>query len=149
MPPSSLPLSRPAAPTTSFTSTTTTTTTSTPSQTPSSLTLHTHTHRHAPWTYIHLRLHQTTPTNNLDALTTRQYLTAALRTHLGTHGAATAVDILKVTPRTGDVWVRVPREDGAGVVAAVGGAHPSDPGQHRGSAARRHRPRAIRKRGQR
>lgn len=121
MPPT-LPLSRPlpagAAATTSFTSTTSTTSSNAPQ------TLHTHTHRRSPWTYIHLRLHTTPPTTNappLDALTARQHLSAALRSYLGAHGAATAVDILRVDADSGDVWIRVPREDGAGVVAAVGG----------------------------
>ncbi|KAF4544473.1 uncharacterized protein LTHEOB_6043 [Lasiodiplodia theobromae] len=119
MPPT-LPLSRPlpagAAATTSFTSTTSTTSSNAPQ------TLHTHTHRRSPWTYIHLRLHTTPPTTTtLDALTARQHLSAALRSYLGAHGAATAVDILRVDADSGDVWIRVPREDGAGVVAAVGG----------------------------
>ncbi|GME56784.1 uncharacterized protein LTHEOB_6043 [Neofusicoccum parvum] len=115
MPPA-LPLSSRPGPTTSFASTTASTTSSTAPQT-----LATHTHRASPWTYIHLRLHASPAGASppaLDALTARQHLTAALRRHLGAHGAAAAVDVLAV--RGADAWVRVPGEDGAGVVAAAG-----------------------------
>lgn len=116
--PSTLPLSRPpvATATTSFTSTTSTTSSASTSQT-----LASHTHRHAPWTYLHLTLHTAAagePSPDLDALTTRQHLTTALRQHLGAHGAAVPVDILKVA--ASDAWVRVPGADGPAVVAAVG-----------------------------
>ncbi|KAH7025458.1 hypothetical protein B0J12DRAFT_790282 [Macrophomina phaseolina] len=119
MPPHPLPLSRPLTnlpgATTSFTSTASTTS-STAAQT-----LATHTLRHNRWAYIHLSLHAnaaSTASPALDALTLRQHLTAALAQHLGQHGAATPVDVLKISDN--DAWIRVPSEDGAGVVAAIG-----------------------------
>ncbi|KAF4314245.1 hypothetical protein GTA08_BOTSDO00065 [Botryosphaeria dothidea] len=111
--PSTLPLSRPLTTTTSFTSTTSTASTSTHLLT-------THTSPPNRWTYIHLALHTTppSPAQTADALSLRQRLTAALTQHLGAHGAAVPVDVLKMDG--GDAWVRVPREDGAAVIAAVG-----------------------------
>lgn len=55
----------------------------------------------------------------MDILTARTYLTAALQQFLGMTGTAIPIDFLKVEGR--EVWVRVPREDGAAVVEAVSG----------------------------
>jgi ribonuclease P/MRP protein subunit POP8 len=55
----------------------------------------------------------------LDNLTVRSYLTAALTQFLGITGSAISVDILKVDGK--ETWIRVPREDLRAVVAAVGG----------------------------
>ncbi|KAL8843145.1 MAG: hypothetical protein Q9170_000275 [Blastenia crenularia] len=53
----------------------------------------------------------------IDILTARTFLTAALQQYLGLAGTAIAIDFLKV--EGSDVWVRVPREDGAAVVGAI------------------------------
>lgn len=53
----------------------------------------------------------------IDMLTARTYLTSALRQFLGLTGTAISIDFLKLEAR--DVWIRVPREDGAAVVSAV------------------------------
>lgn len=75
-----------------------------------------------PFTYIHLTLLSSSPPNPppspLDELTAHKYLTSALQQFLGLTGTAIPTDILKVEER--DVWIRVPREDGSAVVAAVG-----------------------------
>lgn len=67
----------------------------------------------------------------LDALSARTYLSSALSQFLGLTGTAIPIDILKIepgssssSPSTGSdksdcVWVRVPREDAAAVVAAL------------------------------
>ena len=68
------------------------------------------------------------PQTTLDEITVRSYLTSALTQFLGLSGAAISVDILKVEAAEGkkvddggEVWVRVPREDLAPFLAAVGG----------------------------
>lgn len=57
------------------------------------------------------------PTNPLDAITARTHLTSALSQFLGLTGTAIAIDILHLAGP--DVWIRVPREDGAAVLAAL------------------------------
>ena len=79
--------------------------------------------RNSPWTYLHLCLLSSvpTPSSNLpgiDILTARTHLTAALQQFLGVTGTTIPVDFLKVEGR--DVWVRVPRDDGSAIVAALG-----------------------------
>ena len=59
------------------------------------------------------------PGADIDALTARALLLAPLAQFLGHMGAAVAVDVLRVFGK--DVWVRVPRGDGAVVVGAVCG----------------------------
>ncbi|KAE8444376.1 hypothetical protein EG329_000576 [Mollisiaceae sp. DMI_Dod_QoI] len=56
---------------------------------------------------------------DLDALSVRSHMTAALTQFLGLTGSAVSVDILKMDPK--ECWIRVPREDLSPVVAAVGG----------------------------
>ncbi|KAL9097768.1 MAG: hypothetical protein Q9165_000094 [Trypethelium subeluteriae] len=60
---------------------------------------------------------------NLDALTIRTHLTAALSSFLGLTGSAIPIDILKysgsVTSQN-DVWIRVPAEDESAVITALG-----------------------------
>ncbi|KAI9657035.1 MAG: hypothetical protein M1821_003201 [Bathelium mastoideum] len=59
----------------------------------------------------------------LDALTVRTHLTAALSAFLGLTGSAIPVDILKhsgIVNGSNDAWIRVPFEDGNAVVAALG-----------------------------
>lgn len=79
--------------------------------------------RAPPFTYLHLTLlvssSSTAGPVPLDLLTVRTYITAALQQFLGLTGTAIPVDFLKIEGR--DVWVRVPREDGAAVASAVGG----------------------------
>lgn len=55
----------------------------------------------------------------LDVLSVRSYITAALTQFLGLTGSAISVDILKVD--TKECWIRVPREDLSPIVAAMGG----------------------------
>ncbi|KAI4177843.1 MAG: hypothetical protein LQ343_000307 [Gyalolechia ehrenbergii] len=59
------------------------------------------------------------PAPAIDILTARTYLTSALQQYLGLAGTAISIDFLKVQGR--DIWVRVPREDGAAFVGAVSG----------------------------
>ncbi|KAJ5461309.1 uncharacterized protein N7458_002861 [Penicillium daleae] len=89
------------------------------------------TSRNPPWTYLKLQLipqPDTPPLQPLDALSARTYLSSALSQFLGVTGTAIPIDILKVEPKGtksngltkyGAVWVRVPRDDGAAVVAAI------------------------------
>ncbi|KAG9249204.1 hypothetical protein BJ878DRAFT_91733 [Calycina marina] len=73
-----------------------------------------------PHAYAHLALITSAPSRtSLDAITVRAYLASALMQFLGISGAAIAVDILKL--EEAGVWVRVPREDLAPFLAAVGG----------------------------
>jgi ribonuclease P/MRP protein subunit POP8 len=73
-----------------------------------------------PFSYVHLQLiSDTDSVKDLDSLTVRSYITAALTQFLGVTGAAISVDILKVEGT--ECWIRVPREDLSPVVAAVGG----------------------------
>jgi len=80
--------------------------------------------RNPPHTYLHLTLVTSSPFGILnskaapiDILTARTHLTAALAQFLGLTGTAIPADFLKVEGR--EVWVRVPREDGAVVVGAL------------------------------
>jgi ribonuclease P/MRP protein subunit POP8 len=56
---------------------------------------------------------------NLDEITVRSYITAALTQFLGLTGSSISVDIMKVQGK--ECWIRVPREDLSPVIAAVGG----------------------------
>lgn len=83
--------------------------------------------RNPPYTYMRLSLriipvqrqsHSQLPSQAiLDEITIHQYITAALRSFLGLHGTAIYFDILKVDGN--EAWVRVPRQDGEKVAAAV------------------------------
>lgn len=77
--------------------------------------------RNPPWCYIHLQHLAPTaaPRSQLDAVTAHLHLTAALSSFLGLHGSAIPFDILRLEGR--DVWIRVPADDRAALVAAVGG----------------------------
>ena len=105
---------------------------STPATKPS--TLQTLTLRSPPWSYIHLQqIHhnQASQQTPLDPLTVHLHLTQALHTFLGLHGAAVPIDILKLDSesessssgeeQSGGLWIRVPSQDRAAVLAAVGG----------------------------
>lgn len=73
-----------------------------------------------PFSYVHLQLiSDSDSVKELDALTVRSHITAALTQFLGVTGSAILVDILKV--ELADCWIRVPREDLSLVVAALGG----------------------------
>lgn len=74
--------------------------------------------RNPPFSYLHLTL-LAPATIVFDLLTARAHLTSALNQFLGITGTAIPVDFLKIEGR--DVWVRVPREDGAAVVSAISG----------------------------
>jgi ribonuclease P/MRP protein subunit POP8 len=86
-----------------------------------------------PHTYIHLSLLSTSPQKStqplLSELTAKTYLTRALHQFLGLHGTAISIDILKVSGQ--DVWIRVPREDRAPVLAALGGWNGNGDGEDR------------------
>ena len=75
--------------------------------------------RDPPYCYFHLRLQSLPPQSqaDLDELTIRSYLTAALQQYLGLTGTAIPIDILKV--EGANAWIRVPREDEVAVTAAV------------------------------
>lgn len=75
--------------------------------------------RKPEWTYIHLQHISSSTTASLDAVTAHLHLTAALSTYLGLHGTAIPIDILKLEGR--EIWIRVPAEDRAALIAAVGG----------------------------
>lgn len=55
----------------------------------------------------------------LDGVTAHLHLTAALSSFLGVHGAAIPIDIMNLEGQ--EVWIRVPADDRAAVVAAAGG----------------------------
>lgn len=55
----------------------------------------------------------------LDGVTAHLHLTAALSSFLGVHGAAIPVDITKLEGQ--EVWIRIPADDRAAVIAAAGG----------------------------
>lgn len=74
--------------------------------------------RNPPFSYLHLTL-LAPATTVFDLLTARAHLTSALSQFLGITGTAIPIDFLKIEGR--DVWVRVPREDGAAVVGAISG----------------------------
>lgn len=96
----------------------TTTTTSKTNLAPDRLFQKTVTIRNPPFSYLHLTL-LAPATTAFDLLTARAHLTSALNQFLGITGTAISVDFLKIEGR--DVWVRVPREDGAAVVSAISG----------------------------
>ncbi|KAL4800999.1 hypothetical protein BDV19DRAFT_6338 [Aspergillus venezuelensis] len=92
----------------------------------------TFTARNPPWTYLKLQLihqlntSQTTKATLLDPLTARTYLTSALSQFLGLSGTAIPIDILSISQPQSEsrssekyIWIRVPRQDGASVVAAL------------------------------
>ena len=71
-----------------------------------------------PHTYLHLTLLSSLSNPpEIDLLTARTLLTSALQQYLGLTGTAIPIDFLKLQGR--DVWVRLPREDGAAVVGAL------------------------------
>lgn len=75
-----------------------------------------------PWFYLKLQLIKDPLVKSpisLDNLTVKRYLSAALGQFLGLTGESIPMDILKVEENT--AWVRVAREDGSAVLAAVGG----------------------------
>lgn len=79
--------------------------------------------RNLPWTYFHLTLISTTSLTSasnapaVDILTARTYITSALQQFLGMTGTAIPIDFLKAKGR--DIWIRVPREDGAVFANAI------------------------------
>ncbi|EEH36143.1 hypothetical protein PAAG_00466 [Paracoccidioides lutzii Pb01] len=89
------------------------------------------TSRKPPWSYLKLQLitqpspPSSSPSTPLDEITARTYLTTALSQFLGISGTSISIDILKIENSTGQknnnniVWIRVPRDDAAAVVAAV------------------------------
>ncbi|KAF7719587.1 Uncharacterized protein PECH_005488 [Penicillium ucsense] len=90
------------------------------------------TSRNPPWTYLKLQLipqPDAPALQPLDELSARTYLSSALSQFLGLTGTAIPIDILKVENRDravsngsdkyDSVWIRVPRDDGAAVVAAI------------------------------
>ncbi|KAJ6110068.1 hypothetical protein N7486_002303 [Penicillium sp. IBT 16267x] len=87
------------------------------------------TSRNPPWTYLKLQLipQPGSPAiQPLDDLSARTYLSAALSQFLGLTGTSIPIDILKVEPASSTAvqkysiaWIRVPRDDGAAVVAAL------------------------------
>ncbi|EMD59447.1 hypothetical protein COCSADRAFT_258776 [Bipolaris sorokiniana ND90Pr] len=90
--------------------------------------LHQTTFRKQTWSYLHLTLTSPSFPSSTSSTSTLQpdispllispLLTSALRTYLGTMGAAIPVDILKTAGS--EVWIRVPRQDVRGVRAALG-----------------------------
>ncbi|KAL1968960.1 hypothetical protein VTN77DRAFT_794 [Rasamsonia byssochlamydoides] len=103
--------------------------------------------RNPLWTYLKLQLilqPGSSTITTLDAVTARTYLTSALSQFLGLTGTAISIDILKIeTVRTAAaantfLWIRVPREDAAAVVAAlsswIGGSRTSSGGSSSSSS---------------
>jgi ribonuclease P/MRP protein subunit POP8 len=75
---------------------------------------HTATLRSPTWTYFHISLYTTTPSEiPLDALTVRRYITSALSRSFGLTGSAIPVDILKL--EGDELWIRVPLDDAMAV----------------------------------
>jgi ribonuclease P/MRP protein subunit POP8 len=73
-----------------------------------------------PFSYTHLQLISNSENpKDLDSLTVRSHITAALTQFLGVTGSAISADILKVEGT--ECWIRVPREDLSSVIAALGG----------------------------
>lgn len=71
-----------------------------------------------PYAYAHLEIITSSNTSvSLDDLTTRQYLTSAMKQFLGITGTAMPIDILKVSGR--ETWVRLPRQDLGAFAAAM------------------------------
>ncbi|RAO73665.1 uncharacterized protein BHQ10_009677 [Talaromyces amestolkiae] len=96
------------------------------------------TSRNPQWAYFKLQLiphsHHTIKNFSIDALTARSYLISALSQFLGLMGTTIGVDILKIENPSSplpeqkgmkigadvpNVWIRVPRDDGAAVLAAL------------------------------
>lgn len=78
--------------------------------------------RKPDWSYIHLQhlsSSNASSTQALDGVTAQLHLNAALSTFLGLHGSAIPIDLLQLKEQ--DVWIRVPAEDRAAVIAAAGG----------------------------
>lgn len=78
--------------------------------------------RKPDWSYIHLQHFSNSnasSTQALDGVTAQLHLNAALSTFLGLHGSAIPVDLLQIQDQ--DVWIRVPADDRAAVIAAAGG----------------------------
>ncbi|KIW17205.1 hypothetical protein PV08_04396 [Exophiala spinifera] len=78
--------------------------------------------RNPPYAYLHLSLRALSPQDtaqnlDLDEITTRSYLTAALQQYLGLTGTAIPIDILKVEGP--NAWIRVPKDDESGVAGAL------------------------------
>ncbi|KAK4945205.1 hypothetical protein LTR10_015631 [Elasticomyces elasticus] len=75
--------------------------------------------RNPPYAYFHLSLRLLSPqaSPDLDDITARSYLTAALQQYLGLTGTAIPIDILKTEGAS--VCIRVPRDDEGAVAAAV------------------------------
>lgn len=70
------------------------------------------------YAYAHLKVFGCTdPDTDLDELTLRQYLTAALKQFLGVTGMSISVDILKVSGS--ECWVRIPRQDLGAFASAI------------------------------
>jgi len=73
-----------------------------------------------PFSYACLELISDSTTDiQLDDITIRSHVTAALTRFLGVAGSAISVDILKAEGQ--ECWVRVPREDLSPFLAAMGG----------------------------
>jgi ribonuclease P/MRP protein subunit POP8 len=64
--------------------------------------------RFPQWTYFHLSFFSSTKEPELDAITARTHMDAAMTRFLGLTGSAIPIDILKLEGT--DLWVRVPRE---------------------------------------
>ncbi|EEQ87063.2 uncharacterized protein BDCG_02183 [Blastomyces dermatitidis ER-3] len=83
------------------------------------------TSRKPPWSYLKLQLitqPDLSASTSFDALTARTYLSSALSQFLGVSGTSISIDILKIEtipPGLNTLWIRVPRDDSAAVVAAV------------------------------
>ncbi|KAL2384587.1 hypothetical protein RJZ90_001901 [Blastomyces dermatitidis] len=85
------------------------------------------TSRKPPWSYLKLQLYEDpvlylSASTSFDALTARTYLSSALSQFLGVSGTSISIDILKIEtipPGLNTLWIRVPRDDSAAVVAAV------------------------------
>ncbi|PGH29913.1 ribonuclease P/MRP protein subunit POP8 [[Emmonsia] crescens] len=83
------------------------------------------TSRKPPWSYLKLQLinqPNLTSSTPLDELTARTYITSALSQLLGVSGTSISIDILKIEtipPGENILWIRVPRDDVAAVVAAI------------------------------
>ncbi|KAI5367716.1 Putative ribonuclease P/MRP protein subunit Pop8 [Septoria linicola] len=79
--------------------------------------------RKPDWAYIRLQhlSHSAieSSSSDLDGVTAQLHLTAALTSFLGVHGSAVPIDILRLEHQ--DVWIRVPADDRAALIAAAGG----------------------------
>lgn len=78
--------------------------------------------RKPDWSYIqlqHLSSSNASSTQALDGVTAQLHLDAALSTFLGLHGSAIPIDLLQIEDQ--DIWIRVPADNRAAVIAAAGG----------------------------